>query len=89
VSSSFGFSSTSSRITAKATSELNVSSYTIYLEKRVLFVWTVAETVTYYVDGTNYYYDFTDLSTSATYRLRFYSPDGKIIGSGSISNYAG
>lgn len=86
VSSSFKFSSTTSQINITAYGEPN--SYTVYLEKKSGLSWKTVKTVTYYT-GKLYGYTFTDLSTSATYRLRFYSPDGKITGSGTISNYAG
>jgi hypothetical protein len=86
VSSSFKFSSTTSQINITAFGEPD--SYTVYLEKKSGLSWKIVKTVTYYT-GNLYGYTFTDLSTSATYRLRFFSPDGKITGTGTISNYAG
>lgn len=85
VSSEFKFTSTTSEIKAKAFGTPN--SYTIYLEKRGLTGWSAVSTATYYTGGTIYGVTHTGLSTSATYRLRFYSPDGFISGSGTISNY--
>ncbi len=87
VSSTFKFSGTTSKITLGAYST-KAKSYTVYLEKKSGLIWTTVKTVTYYTGG-DYEYTFTNLDTSATYRLRFFSPDGKIIGTGSISNYAG
>ena len=86
VSSSFKFSSTTSQINITAYGA--PKSYTVYLEKKSGLSWKTVKTVTYYT-GDLYGYTFTDLSTSSTYRLRFYSPDGKITGNGTISNYAG
>lgn len=87
VSSSFKFSATSSKITIDAGG--SPDSYTVYLEKQVILgVWSTVKTVTYYTGGV-YEYTFTDLSTSAKYRLRFYSEDEEVHGSGTISNYAG
>lgn len=85
VSSTFKFTKSTSKLTLTASGD--PSSYHVYLEKKGTFKWSQVKDITFYTGGT-YEYTFSDLSTSGTYRLRFYSPDGKVKGTGSISNYS-
>lgn len=57
----------------------------VYLEKEVGLIWTTVKSVEFPRSGG--FYDYTGLSTSAKYRLRFYAPGGTADGSGALTNY--
>ena len=87
VSTEFYFTKSTAKVNAKATGLPN--SYIIYLERKDTLVWTTVSTATYYTsnNGTVYGITHTGLSTTKKYRLRFYSPNGTVNGSGTVTNY--
>lgn len=84
VSDAFKFSATTAQL--NITSYSDVDYYYVYLEKDTLLGWSKVMTITFHTGGL-YGLTLTDLSTSAKYRLRFYSPNGTASGNGTISNY--
>lgn len=91
-STEFKVSDTSTRFTHTTKllfpNQTSETTFQVTLQKKGLFGWSdVGSAVTMTANGTSRQYDWTDLSTSTTYRLYFYSPNYAITGSGSLSNY--